>query len=277
MQWYNNYKQEIDSALESFFDQYRLPQAETPEKTIKEACEYATLNQGKRVRGVLALLCFDICKTDQTPIDRFQATKSIIALELIHAYSLVHDDLPAMDNDEMRRGKSSTWKAYGESTGILTGDTLNTIAFEAIAEHAPDYAIRPLIQILASKSGINGMIGGQMRDLYFEDIDHTLEQLIETHRKKTGELIIASAMVGSILAKCSHEKRKLVEQYAEKIGLTFQIKDDILDVEGNEKMVGKKLGKDAAHKGFIKLVGLEQSKQMIHDITEEACRIAEQL
>lgn len=275
MNFLTPYRKEIDQELNNFFDQLERNVSGSPEKRLLEATRYGVVSGGKRIRCILALLCFELFP--QSKVSREQALKVILSLEFLHAYSLVHDDLPAMDNDELRRGIPTVWKKYGESTGILVGDGLNTLAFENIAQSAPDFCLKKLIKVLGECSGINGMIGGQMRDLSFENVDCTQEQLLETHRKKTGQLIQASAAFGAILASSFDENLKVVMKYAGNIGLAFQIKDDLLDLEGDEDLVGKKLGKDIESKGFIKLFGIEASKKKLSELIKEAVGIARDL
>lgn len=269
------YQSEINKTLEIYFQSQEGSFGEKPEKELFQATKEALLNGGKRIRPVLGLLCFDLLVTSEK--NRKQVLEVLLSLEFLHAYSLVHDDLPALDNDVLRRGKPTIWKKYGESTALLVGDLLNTLAFENLAQKSPKHCLKKLVNILSSNSGINGMIGGQMRDLFFENQDFTLEQLIETHRKKTGTLIMASAQFGAVLAQASEANLNHITKYAQTIGLAFQVKDDLLDVEGDELMVGKKVRKDIDSKGFIKLLGLEATKKYLKNLTKEAVEIAQTL
>ncbi|MCK5461143.1 polyprenyl synthetase family protein [Candidatus Gracilibacteria bacterium] len=269
------YSKEVDQGLNIFFDQFKSKKLGVSERTLLKASRYAVTNGGKRIRSVLALLCFELF-TDHK-VSRAQALKTILSLEFLHTYSLVHDDLPTMDNDTLRRGVPTVWKKYGESTGILVGDMLNSLAFENLAKTSPVFCLQKLVMVLGECSGIEGMIGGQMRDLWFEEKECLPKELLETHRKKTGQLIHASAQFGAILASASEEQLKTLTQYADKIGLAFQIKDDLLDLEGDEASVGKKLGKDIAAKGFIKLFGMETSKKKLSTLIEESVQIADTL
>jgi geranylgeranyl diphosphate synthase type II len=273
-----HYQKKINQALQIFFTNYQLQNPHHAEKKLKEAVEYATLLGGKRIRPILGILCFEAGQNEKTPITKTQALNALIAVELIHAFSLVHDDLPEIDNDPLRRGHPTVWKKYDPPTAILAGDILNTLAFEVLAQNAPDYALRPLTKILAHKSGLNGMGGGQMRDLEMEaQTEPPHEMLLETHRKKTGQLIRAAALMGCILAKTDPKKEQKIDRYAQNLGLAFQIKDDLLDAEGTEKAVGKKIGKDTEKKGFVYFRGIEKTKKDLQNIIQESVALAEEI
>jgi geranylgeranyl pyrophosphate synthase len=285
MQWYKSDKQLIENLLIDYFERFILKNAEIPEQNILNATKYAILNGGKRIRPILGLLCFDLGFDDGLKISRQEAAKILLSLEFLHGYSLVHDDLPCMDNDELRRGKPTVWKQYGEDLGVLVGDALNTLAFENLAKVAPPQMVRELVLILAELSGINGMIGGQTRDIYFEKLaknlddktnKYNLTNLIETHHKKTGCLLIAAAKMGCVLGRIYGKDRKLVETFTQKIGLAFQVKDDLLDIEGNEQLVGKKLTKDQ-NKGFISLLDVQKTREILNKLIQESIEIAQQL
>ncbi len=284
MNFFKQYKINIEESLKNFFQKLIINKTSIPEQNFKKALEYATLNQGKKFRPILGLICFDLFKNSsqnsQIPkkiITRNKAISVLISLELIHAFSLVHDDLPGLDNDDLRRGKLTVWKKFGLDIGILTGDELLNLAYMNLNKQAPDYCLRELIELLTQCSGINGMIGGQTRDLYFEKNSPDLNELIETHKKKTGQLIIASCLMGAILAKANQQQLKLLKKYAEIIGLAFQVKDDLLDLEGDEKKVGKKLNKDLNKKGFINLIGQAETKKMLLALIKEGVEIAKLL
>lgn len=211
------------------------------------------------------------------------------ALEMIHNYSLVHDDLPAMDNDEYRRGRKTTWNVYGEGMAVLAGDALLNKAFETAAEafsmigEAADIAARyaavaKALQILANKAGIYGMIGGQCADICAEElpVDHVTKELLwYIHKNKTAALIEAALMIGAVLAGAPDEAVKKLEQAAENIGIAFQIQDDILDVTSSLEVLGKPVGSDEKnHKvTYVRLNGLEQSKKDVEALSEEALKI----
>ena len=187
-----------------------------------------------------------------------------VAIELIHTYSLIHDDLPAMDDDDMRRGKPSLHKAYDEATAILVGDGLQARAFELVAD-APGLGAEQkilMIKVLAQASGMEGMVGGQYLDIQAVDSDMTLDQLQSMHRMKTGALIRASLALGGIAANATQEQLSALDEYGDHVGLAFQVVDDILDVEGTTESLGKTQGKDAeANKPtYVKLLGLSGAK-----------------
>lgn len=273
MIWFRHYKTEVEQVLKEVIAKKK--NLDVPEALLHEALSYGLLGEGKRIRPILAMLCYEAC-SDEVIFPREEIWKVLVSVEMIHAYSLIHDDLPDMDNDELRRGQPTVWKKYDTCAAILVGDALNTHAFENLATYAPDYALKDLILVLSQGAGMEGMLGGQMRDMYYETREFTFEQLVETHRKKTGKLIVASGLIGGILVKASSKQIDLIREYGEKIGLAFQVKDDLLDREGNSKIVGKALGKDR-EKGCIELLGVEKSKEFLSDLIEEASEIAVQL
>ncbi len=272
MNFLQTYKTEIDQKLGDFFEKYPYRDTGVSEKTLRNACEYAVMLGGKRIRPILGLVVFEVFQDIE--ISRKQVIKNLISLELIHAYSLVHDDLPALDNDILRRGDLSVWKKYGEEVAILTGDMLLTMAFENLAKNSPEYCIKKLFNILSKASGINGMIGGQMRDLDSENKEITVEELTLLHQKKTGALLVASAQFGAVLAKISNKYYQKITKYAQKLGLAFQIKDDLLDKEGDSEIVGKTVGKD--EKGFVKILGIAESKKRLSKLIKESIEIAKE-
>ena len=272
--FFEKYKFEINVALIALFEKHGRKTELNP--ILNEAMQYAVVLGGKRIRPILGILSFEILQNQKTKITRAKAIRVLLSLELFHAFSLVHDDLPAIDNDQLRRGQLSVWKKFGEANAILTGDALTMLAFENLAENAPDFTIRSLTKILAECAGACGMIGGQVRDLQTEK-NLSLEALLKTHRQKTGMLILAAVKMGAVLACADFQKTKLLESYAKKIGLAFQIKDDLLDVYGDEKILGKKVGKDYTKKGFIKLLGLKNSEEKLEKLITEAIVIARTL
>ena len=274
MEWIDVYKKEFDKILRGLF--FVAPDSlDIPENILKESISYAVLTEGKRIRPILGMLCYEACK-QRDAISRDVVWKCLASVEMIHAYSLVHDDLPDMDNDERRRGKPTVWKKYGTTTAILVGDALNTLAFENLADHAPEFALRDLMKVLAQGAGNDGMVGGQMRDMYYETKSFDFGQLFETHRKKTGQMIIASGLMGGILSRASSEQMEFIRLYCEKLGLAFQVKDDLLDAEGDVREMGKAVRKDE-QKGCVELLGLEESKILLAELIKKACVAAEQL
>lgn len=251
---------------------FPLPQG--PEKRVVEAMAYSVQNGGKRLRPFLVSETAKLFNADTR-----QALHVGIALELLHTYSLIHDDLPAMDNDDLRRGKPTCHKQFDEATAILAGDGLLTYAFELCSRKDvhPDARIRcQLIQLLAKNAGaFTGMIAGQMLDISAEkfDLDLSADILInQIEQMKTGRLIRFAVEAGSILGNASIEQHNALMVYARKIGQTFQISDDILDVEGDQSLVGKTLHKDGSQNKltFVSLYGLEKAKEIAHQLTQEA-------
>ena len=274
MEWIDVYKKEFDKILRGLF--FVAPDSlDIPENILKESISYAVLTEGKRIRPILGMLCYEACK-QRDAISRDVVWKCLASVEMIHAYSLVHDDLPDMDNDERRRGKPTVWKKYGTTTAILVGDALNTLAFENLADHAPEFALRDLMKVLAQGAGNDGMVGGQMRDMYYETKSFDFDQLWETHKKKTGQMIVTSGLMGGCLSRASSEQMEFICRYCEKLGLAFQIKDDLLDIEGDESQMGKAIKKDV-QKGCIELLGAEKTKLLLNDLVVEACEVAKKM
>ncbi len=239
---------------------------------IGKAMRYSALGQGKRLRP------FFVCESaTMLGADRQNALRVGAALECIHCYSLVHDDLPAMDDDDLRRGKPTSHIAFDEATAILAGDGLLTYAFEIITDQAThtDPAVRVKLALeLARASGHNGMVGGQMLDLEAEKhTGQTLEEIIKIQSLKTGALFHFSLVSGAILAGGTAEQFAALEIYAEKVGLAFQIADDVLDVESSPEELGKATQKDAeaGKSTFIDLYGLDGAKQQAAALSNEAC------
>ncbi|MGO9257080.1 MAG: polyprenyl synthetase family protein [Bryobacteraceae bacterium] len=249
-----------------------VPPESVPPETIHRAMRYSLFAGGKRIRPILCLEAAR-CVSDSPE----GVISAACALELIHTYSLIHDDLPALDNDDYRRGKLTNHKVFGEAMAILAGDSLLTWAFQVLAELAapPDRKVR-LIAELASASGtVGGMIGGQVADLEGEGKTPTAPLLESIHRAKTGALLRASLRMGAIYAGAGEEQYTLLSCYGEHVGLAFQIVDDILDVEETSAALGKTAGKDAQQGKitFPAVYGLEQSRRM----AEEQCARAHQV
>lgn len=237
-----------------------LPSSDAPEGRLYEAMRYATLGGGKRLRGYLVVESARMCGG---PADG--ALRAAAAIEMVHAYSLIHDDLPAMDDDDMRRGKPSCHIAFDEATAILAGDALQTLAFEVLADPAThnDPLVRAeLVRALAMAAGGGGMVGGQMIDLQAEHSGADADLIAHLERMKTGALIAVSAEAGAILAGADAATRKNLRDFGYDLGVAFQVKDDLLDVEGDEAAVGKKVGKDAAagKATFVAIHGVEGAR-----------------
>lgn len=273
MNFLASYKSEIDQGIENFFNTYPCDNFSDSEQKLFDGCKYAVMQGGKRIRPVLGLMVWERMSNELT---RDEVISCLISLELMHASSLVHDDLPAMDNDTLRRGQPTVWKEYGEVEAILIGDMLIAMAFENLANASPDFCIKNLIKTLSHLSGNNGMIGGQMRDIDSENqLEISIEALETLHSKKTGALLTASARFGVILGRASEGDYEKISKYAQKIGLAFQVKDDLLDAEGDVKAVGKVVGKDMDSKGFVALLGLAKTKKRLAVLITEAIEIAQ--
>ena len=240
-----------------------------PQKLIYEAMNYSLLSEGKKLRPVLLLGAYELFRDDSN-----EALPFACAMEMIHTYSLIHDDLPAMDNDDYRRGKLSNHKKYGQATAILAGDGLLNKAFETGLEAAMNSnsmnALKAL-KIIADSSGSEGMIGGQLIDMDGNKIK-TIEDLKYMYSLKTGAIIKSSLIAGAALAGASDEEMELLGSYAEKIGLAFQIEDDILDVTSTQEKLGKAIGSDAANKKITYLTykSIEEARQDVEKFTRQA-------
>ena len=243
-------------------------------ETIAKGMEYATLNGGKRLRPFLLFATLELLNENIK-----KGVKSAIALEMIHSYSLVHDDLPALDNDDYRRGKLTTHKVFGEAEGILIGDSLLTYAFYVLSQKNLELLSSEQIVNIISKTseyaGINGMIGGQMIDIQSENKKIDLETLKYIHSHKTGKLIKLPIEIACIIANVEKDKKEVLEEYADLIGIAFQVKDDILDVEGTFEELGKPVGSDIdLHKAtYPSILGMEESKKILNDTVEKAKEI----
>lgn len=247
----------IDTALETW-----LPQ-DQPEISgrLHEAMRYSALAGGKRIRPALCLMV-----GGQNPDTAKAALRAGCAFELIHTYSLIHDDLPAMDNDDLRRGRPTSHKAFDEATAILAGDGLLTLAFSWFASLAdmgvPAEKVVQIISLAADAAGHRGMVGGQMLDMAYEKKRADLKILESIHRQKTGALIVSPVKAGAIIAGAPAHEISILEQYAARIGLLFQIIDDILDVEGDAASLGKNIGRDAIleKSTYPSLLGLQGAR-----------------
>lgn len=246
-----------------------LPKEEGYQKTIMEAMNYSVLAGGKRLRPMLMAETYRLFGGSGKVVEPFMA-----AIEMIHTYSLVHDDLPAMDNDEYRRGKKTTHAVYGEAMGILAGDALLNYAFETATEAfllEPDNPnVGLAMRVLAKKAGIYGMVGGQTVDVESEGTDTmTREKLDFIYRLKTSALLESAMLIGAILAGATEDEQRIIEQAAGAVGLAFQIQDDILDVTSTMEVLGKPIGSDEKnHKvTYVTFEGLEQSREDVARIS----------
>jgi len=247
-----------------------LELSDGPESRVVEAMRYTALSGGKRIRPFLVTASAKLFN-----VDNASALRVAAAVEMIHCYSLIHDDLPAMDDDDLRRGKPTCHIKFDEATAILAGDALLTKAFEVVADeqtHDSATVRAELVLALAIASGDTGMVGGQMLDLVAEDHALNMPEITRLQRMKTGALIAVSCEAGAILGKASKNARHVLHAYAHDVGLAFQIADDLLDVEGDEKEVGKKTGKDAAagKATFVSLLGVERAREQAQLLAEQA-------
>lgn len=265
---------EIEAVLRNY-----LPQKEGCQKIIMEAMEYSLMAGGKRLRPMLMGETYRLFGGEGKIIEPFMA-----AIEMIHTYSLVHDDLPAMDNDDYRRGRKTTHVVYGEDMGILAGDALLNYAFETVSKAFELYpeknaAAGKAFGILARKAGIYGMIGGQVVDV--KETGHRIgkEILDFIYDLKTGALIESAMMTGAVLAEASDEDVRKVEQIAKKIGLAFQIQDDILDVTSTAEVLGKPIHSDEKNEKttYVTLLGIEESEKIVERESEEAIALLKSL
>jgi farnesyl diphosphate synthase len=247
-----------------------LPKSDFAEQKLFDAMRYSALGGGKRLRPFLVLSAAHLFGVDP---DR--ALRAAAAVECVHCYSLVHDDLPAMDNSDLRRGRPTAHKQFDEATAILAGDALLTIAFEILADprtHEDPKVRCNLVTALARASGAHGMVGGQMLDLIAESAELDIGAITRLQRLKTGELIAFSTEAGAILGKASAQHHNALRAYAHDLGLAFQIIDDLLDAEGTEAETGKSVGRDAqAGKAtFVTVLGLERARGQARLLSEQA-------
>ena len=266
-----NYQEQYDAylvrakrALEEACRRY-LP----AESQVCQAARYSLMGGGKRVRAVLVLSVCDMLGGDATAAEHFAA-----AVEMLHCYSLIHDDLPCMDNDDLRRGRPSCHKAFGEATALLAGDVLLTEAFEAVAQApaSPEVCVQA-VRALSSGAGSCGMVYGQELDLKYEVLDTSESQLLQIHRNKTGALINAAVQMGAAAASASQAQREALEQYAYGLGLVFQIVDDVLDATATTEQLGKPAGSDQANgkTTFVTLYGPDGAMTLAQQVNQDTC------
>jgi len=257
------------TAVERVLEPY-LALSGGPEDRVIEAMRYSVFSGGKRLRPFLVLASAELFGVDRT-----QALRVAAAIECVHCYSLIHDDLPAMDDDELRRGKPTVHVQFDEATAILAGDALQSLAFEILASeetHSDPYVRVALVKELARASGHHGMVGGQMIDLTAESHDMDEMFIYRLQQMKTGALISFSAEAGAIMGHASKSARASIHGYARDLGLAFQIADDLLDVEGNEEEVGKAVGKDeeAGKATLVTLMGVERARDQARILSDQA-------
>ncbi len=259
---------EARTLLDASFDK-KMTLPEGKEKRLVEAMRYSAIGGGKAFRAFLVLTVGEMLG-----LKKESALQIATALEMVHTFSLIHDDLPAMDNDTMRRGKPTNHIQFDEATAILAGDSLVINAFEILSKEnnlAPEIRCQ-LIHFLAQMAGKEGMCGGQMLDLIGEKETLNLEEITRLQTKKTGALLRFAVLAPAIASHADESTKEALEKYADCIGLMFQITDDILDIEGDEKLMGKTLGKDKLEtkSTFVSLMGLEEARQKAHQLGKEA-------
>ncbi len=256
---------EIDSGFDAL-----LAIPDDPRADLYRAMRHASIGGGKRLRPLLVFATAQLFA-----VDRNCAARAALAIECIHVYSLIHDDLPAMDNDDMRRGKPTVHKLYGDATAILAGDCLHALAFEVLAHeatHADPFVRAELVLDLARAAGPAGMAGGQMMDIEAEKASFDLPTITRLQAMKTGALIASAVEAGAILGKVPPEGRTGLRGYARDVGLAFQIADDLLDYEGDEDTIGKRIHKDekAGKETFLSLLGVDRAREQARMLVDQA-------
>jgi geranylgeranyl diphosphate synthase, type II len=255
-------------AIDGALDRYTDFSVDCP-APLRDAIRYSLLAPGKRLRPTLVLFAAEACGSSWEA-----ALPAAAAVEMIHAYSLIHDDLPAMDDDDLRRGRPTCHKAFGEATAILAGDALLALAFEVVAKDVqpPEVAAR-CCAALAEAAGATALVGGQADDLAGEFAEWNLTTLENIHRRKTGAMFLVSLRLGGYVAGADTQQQTALERYGRKIGLAFQIVDDLLDVRGDQQSMGKRVGKDSKHSKltFPALLGIDESQLRAQRLIDEAC------
>ena len=254
----------IDNALRSYVHKKNNAQS-----IIYEAMEYSLFAGGKRLRPILMTEMCRVCGGDTAEVMPFAC-----AMEMIHTYSLIHDDLPAMDNDDLRRGMPTNHIKFGEATAILSGDALLNLAFETVTDYKgsnPAIALRAA-HMLAASSGADGMIGGQIIDLESEGKEISIDTLKNLHILKTGAIIRSACTIGALIGGASDDEMRAADEFAVNLGTAFQIRDDILDVIGDEAELGKPIGSDAEQNKntYVSILGLERSEQLVGEYSAKA-------
>ncbi|MBQ1388025.1 MAG: polyprenyl synthetase family protein [Clostridia bacterium] len=269
----NKYLAQIEASLDR-----HLPKSESVDKVLSDSMRYSVMAPGKRVRPTLLLAFCDALGGNVE-----NALPYACAVEFIHTYSLIHDDLPCMDNDDLRRGRPSNHIAFGEGNALLAGDALQALAFEVMlsddALEKNGIAGAKAAGILAAQAGFSGMVGGQVIDTETEGKAPSLDVIGEMYDKKTGALIRASCMMGAVLAGADDSVLQKVRTYADNVGFVFQIVDDILDIESDTETLGKPVGSDEENNkvNYVTMLGIEESRTLADKMTSEACAALDQL
>ena len=252
--------------IESFMENVCFSYPNEPQKTLFESMRYSLLAGGKRLRPIFV---FDFCK--MCGGDWKVATEFAAAVEMVHTYSLIHDDLPCMDDDDFRRGEPTNHKVYGEATAVLAGDALLTAAFNYLAKASLSAEARiEAVQVLSTCAGELGMVGGQILDMQSEERECTEQEVLDIQSRKTGALIVASCLLGVIAGNGSKAQMDAAKTFAEHLGLAFQIRDDMLDVIGNAEELGKATGVDGNKNTFVHLYGIEKCDELVKLHTQKA-------
>ncbi len=260
-------RQIVDQFLRTIFDTFI-----TSPDPLKKAMEHSLFSEGKRIRPILALAVCEAKKGEAASVLPFAC-----AIEMIHTYSLIHDDLPCIDNDDLRRGKPTCHKVFGEAVALLAGDALLTEAFRVmtdprLANHTPPSLATQMLCEIARAAGAEGMIAGQVVDVLYDGQEGTKSILDYIHKNKTAALIRAAVRVGALAGNATPAEMEQFTRYGESIGLAFQVGDDLLDAEGDEELVGKKLRKDVTKQTYIRHYGVEQSRARLKELIDDAVR-----
>lgn len=260
------YLQRNRELVDRLLDEYAPSAMEEP-RSLHEAMRYSLMAGGKRIRPILCLAAYEYC-AGETADPPESVKKAMAALEMVHTYSLIHDDLPCMDDDDLRRGIPTCHKKFGEALAVLAGDALHVVAFELMAQTGSVEAVLEL----ATAVGTTGMLGGQVADIEAEERQVTKAEVVNIHTRKTGALIRGSVRIGAVLAHASERELSRLTEYGEKIGLAFQIIDDILDIEGDQKILGKKVGSDCKNQKatYPGAVGLDQARSDAAKLVDES-------
>ena len=257
---------EYQQFIETYMDENCFQYDSEPQKLLFDAMRYSLLAGGKRLRPVFVFDFCRICGGNWKAAAPFAA-----AIEMVHTYSLIHDDLPCMDNDDYRRGRLTNHKVFGEANAVLAGDALLTAAFSYLAKAPFDAETRiRAVEVLANCAGELGMVGGQVLDMMSEERQCTEQEVLDIQTRKTGALIKAGCLLGVLAGKGSKEQLNAAAEFAQHLGLAFQIRDDMLDVIGNAEELGKAVGVDAVKNTFVQLYGLEKCDALVHEHTDAA-------